>query len=250
MLDHPLIEKLHELKLYGMAKSLAEQRERDDLAELRFEARVGLMVDREAAERENRSLTRRLRQAKLRYPATIEDLDFRRHRGLDKRLVMELAGCDWVKRHKNVLITGPTGVGKSYLACALAHKACREGYRARYFAIAKLAEALETGRLDGSLPKLLRRIERADVLVIDDFGLTPMAQRTKHDLLEILEDRYERRSTIVASQFPVNRFYELIDDATVADAILDRLIHNAYRLELEGESYRKIKAEQTEQEQS
>ncbi len=249
MLIHPTIEKLSALKLHGMARALAEQLDGDGVAsdgvtELSFEERLGLLADREMIERDNRSLTRRLQQAKLRYPAAIEDIDFRRSRGLDRALILELASCRFIGKRRNVLISGPTGAGKSFLACALAHKACRESFSARYFSLAALAQTLDTAHADGSLPRLMQRIERTDLLVVDDFGLTALSQRQKHDLWRILEDRYDRRSTVVASQFPVDNWHELLDDPTLADAILDRIVHNAYRLTLKGESMRKLKAKE------
>lgn len=246
MLYRPLIEKLNLLKLSGMAEGLVEQEGRDDLGDLEFSDRLGLLIDREVTLRENRALTRRLREAKLRYQAAIEDVDLRQSRGLDKGLVLKLADCQWILKHKNILIVGATGAGKSYLACALAHKACREGYRAGYFGMGKLAESFEIARADGSFPRLHQKLDRLDLLILDDFGLAPLTAKQKHDLFQILEDRYERRATIMASQFPVDKWHQLIDDPTLADAILDRVIHNAYRLIIKGENMRKKKHQHEE----
>ena len=239
MLKHPTLDKLELMRLFGMAKALREQINMPECATLSFEERLGLLVDRESTERENTRLDARLKRAKLRHTATIEDIDYRHPRGLDKASLLALAGCQWIRAHHNCLITGPTGVGKSYLACALAHKACREGYTALYLRASRMFEELATAKGDGRYRKLLARYARIDLLVLDDWGLSPLTDEQRKDMLEILEDRHERRSTLVTSQFPVEKWHPIIADPTLADAILDRLIHNAYRLTLKGDSLRK-----------
>jgi DNA replication protein DnaC len=239
MLDHPTLDKLHHLRLPGMARAFAAQLGQTDYDGLRFEERLGLLVDEECALRDETRLKTRLRTAALRQTACLEDLDFRHPRGLDKGLVKKLASGAWLREHFNCLITGPTGVGKSFLACALAHQACRDGYSVRYLRLQRLLADLAIAKGDGRYRKQLAHLARIDLIVLDDFGLAAMTDEQRRDLLEILEDRYERRSTLVTSQFPVDRWHELIAEPTVADAILDRLVHNAYRVQLKGESMRK-----------
>jgi DNA replication protein DnaC len=239
MLTQPLFEKLEQLRFFGMLKALQEQMQMPDIGELGFEERLGLLLDREMTERENRRLKTRLRKAKLRQNACVEDVDFRHPRKLDKSLFMNLAGCRWLKEHNNVLVIGPTGVGKTYLACALAQKACREGYGVFYFRLPRLLHELSIAKADGRYDKMLAAISRTDLLVLDDWGLDKFIKEQRHDLLEILEDRHGLRSTLITSQLPVKHWHEVIADPTLADAILDRLVHNAYKLELTGESMRK-----------
>ena len=241
MLKHPTLDKLHALKLTGMASALADQSATPDITELSFEERLGLLVDREMTERDNRRLTSRLRRAGLRHTAVLEDLDYRNSRGLDKGLIQSLASCQWVKEHLNVLITGPTGVGKTWLACALAHKACREGYTAQYVRLTRLLRELTIAKGDGQYPKLLTNLAKVDVLILDDWGLMKLSAENRRDLLEVLEDRYGRRSTIATSQLPIEEWHDVIGDAT-----LDRLVHNAYKINLRGESMRKRQAKLTD----
>lgn len=243
MLIHPTIEKLENLRLGGMLMALKEQQNMD-LGNLSFEERLGLLVDREAVERDNRRLKTRLRQARLRHQACVEDIDFKHPRGLDKSLIMRLAECSWLQHHQNMIITGPTGAGKSYLACAFAQKACRSGYTASYQRVSRLFEEINLAKGDGRYVKLMAGLAKVDLLVLDDFGLQPLNREQRHDLLEILEDRYQVRSTLVASQLPHEHWHEQIGDPTLADAILDRLIHNAHiiQLKLKGGSMRKAKA--------
>jgi DNA replication protein DnaC len=242
MLKHATLEQLQELKLHGMARAFEEQLQMSELEELSFEERLGLLVEREATDRASRRLTARLRRAKLREQAAIEDVDWRARRGLDKRQILTLASCQWVAEHLNVLITGKAGVGKTFLACALAHKACREGYTALYLRVPRLFRDLAIARGDGSYEKLLKRYARMDVLVLDDWGLAQVGAQDRRDLLEILEDRYGLRSTVVTSQLPVKSWYDSIGDPTLADGILDRLVHGAYEIAMEGESMRRKRA--------
>ena len=245
MLHHPTVEKLQALRFAGMAQALTEQMAITDIEELSFEERLGLLIDRELTSREDRRLHSHLRRAKLRHPACIEDIDYRPARGLDKSLMLNLAQCLWIKQHLNVLITGPTGVGKSWIACALAHKACREGFTAQYLRLPKLLQELPMAKGDGTYAKLLTRLAKIEVLILDDWGLSKLVAEQPRDLLEILEDRYDSRSTIVTSQLPVDQWHHFIGDPTLADAIMDRLVHNAYKINLKGESMRKRKTQLT-----
>lgn len=250
MLKHPTLDKLHALKLTGMAAALEDQSATPDITDLSFEERLGLLVDREMTERDNRRMSSRLRRAKLRHAAILEDIDYRNSRGLDKGLVQSLASCQWVKEHLNALITGPTGVGKTWLACALAHKACREGYTAQYVRLTRLLRELTIAKGDGQYSKLLTDLAKVDVLILDDWGLMKLSAENRRDLLEVLEDRHGRRSTIATSQLPIEEWHGVIGDATLADAILDRLVHNAYKINLRGESMRKQQAKLTATETS
>ncbi|MGD8341744.1 MAG: IS21-like element helper ATPase IstB [Gammaproteobacteria bacterium] len=242
MLTHPILEQMLDLKLTGMHRALTEQLDMTDVDLLSFEERLGLLIDREMTERADRRLQYRLRTAKLRQSACIEDIDYRHRRGLDKRLMQKLASGEYLNNQLNVLITGPSGVGKTWLACALAHKACRDGRTVRYLRVPRIMQELPVAKADGRYPKLLRSYARADLIILDDFGLMPLNDDMRRDLLEILDDRHNRKSTLVTSQLPVEKWHDYIGEPTLADAILDRLIHNAYRLELKGDSMRKTKA--------
>lgn len=243
MLHQPTVEKLHELRLFAMAQGLEEQRQSRQYDTLGFEERLALLVDREATVRDNHRLQLRLKKAKLRQTATIEDMDYRHPRGLDKAAVLSLASCQWIRQHQNCLITGPTGVGKSYLACALAHKACSEGFRALYVRTSRIFEELSMAKADGRYRKLLTAYARLDLLILDDWGLAPLTEEQRRDLLEVLDDRHGLRSTIVASQAPVEKWHTVIGDPSIADAALDRLVHNAHKIALKGDSLRKNKKE-------
>ena len=245
MLNHPTLNKLQDLRFTGMAKALTEQMALPDIDELSFEERLGLLVDREMTEREDRRLTTRLRQAKLKQNACIEDIDFKQSRGLDKSLILDLAQCQWIRKHLNLLITGPTGVGKTWVACALAQKACREGFTSLYLRLPRLLQELPIAKGDGTYTRLMNRLAKVDVLILDDWGLSKLIAEQRRDLLEILEDRHDTRSTIVTSQLPLDQWHHIIGDPTLADAILDRLVHNAYKINLKGESMRKNKSKLT-----
>ena len=242
MLRHPTVSRLQTVRLPGMAQALEEQLAQPDIDQLGFEERLGLLVDREVTHRENRVLQGRLSRARLRQQACLEDVDTRTPRGLDRATLARLGTGTWLREHHNVLITGPAGVGKSYLACALAQQACRLGFSARYLRLPRLLEELAIARADGSYTKLLRRLAKVDVLVIDDWALAPLGVDGRRDLLEILDDRYQLRSTLVTSQLPVDQWHAYIGEATLADAILDRLIHASYRIALKGDSLRRKSA--------
>ena len=241
MLYTQTLEKLQALRLDGMAHALEEQRRQPDIVTLGFEDRLTLLVERQWLWRENRGLAIRLKNAQLKISASLEDLDYRASRGLQRAQIEQLRASAWVREHRNCLITGPTGSGKTYLACAVATQACREGHRTLYFYAPKLFRTLETARADGSLLPLFKRLARAPLLVVDDFGIASVPGKLYREFLELLDDRQGQGATIITSQFPVPQWHEIIADPTVADAILDRLVHNAYRLELKGESLRKGK---------
>jgi len=240
MLNEETHNKLTSMKLYGLAAAfqgyLEQARGADELS---FDERFGIFVDREWTDRQDRRLTNRLKGAKLREPACLEDVDYRHPRGLDRSVMQRLTTCQWVKNHEAVLITGATGLGKTWLACALAHQACREGYTALYVRVPRLLHSLTLARADGSYVRELARMARTDLLILDDWGLAPMGEQERHDMLEVIEDRNDLKATIVTSQVPVANWHDTIGDPTIADAILDRLVNRAHRIELKGPSLRK-----------
>jgi DNA replication protein DnaC len=240
MLNQPTIDKLQALRLGGMAEAFRAQPQQAGITELSFEERFALLVDQEWNWRQNRALECRLAKAKLRHRASVEDIDFRQPRRLDRALLRSLTqDSAWVREHQNIFLIGPTGIGKSFLACALAEKACRDGFTALYTRAPQLFRDLALARADGSLRSLLARLARVDVLLVDDWAMAPLTDAERRDFLEICEDRYQVRSTILTSQLPVARWHEQIGDPTLADSILDRLVHNAHRIEMQGESLRK-----------
>ena len=243
MLNTPTLDGLEALGLTGMATALREQLALGDLEHLGFDDRLGLMVEREMTERADRRLKRRLKQAHLRQSASVADIDYRSKRGLDKRLVLSLASCQWVRQHQNLIVTGATGVGKSYIACAFAHTACLEGFTVVYHRLPRLLEELQLSRGDGRYLKLTRQLSHVDVLLLDDWGLTHLSTPQQSDLLEVIDERHQHRSTIITSQLPVDNWHQTMTDPTLADAIVDRLVHNAHRITLKGESMRKQAAE-------
>src|SRR5664280_3714111 len=240
MLQEPMMEKLQAMRLHGMADALKTQQQDPAARELSFLDRLAMLIDQQWIWRQNQALARRLHTAKLRGNACVEEIDYRAGRGLDKSVIRALAQeSGWVCNHEHVFILGPTGVGKSFLASALAQKACRDGYSALYLRAAALLRELALARADGSLRHFLARRGRIDVLVIDDWAMAPLQETERREVWEICDDRYQTRSTVLTSQLPVSRWHEQIGDPTIADGILDRLVHNAHRIEMRGESMRK-----------
>jgi DNA replication protein DnaC len=239
MLNQPTMEKLIAMKLYGLADAFRTQMETTDSHQLSFEERFALLVDQQWQWKENRALSRRLRVAKLKQRAVIEDVNYHHPRRLDRKLVRSLASSDWVRRKLNIVFNGPTGIGKTWLACALAQKACRDGFSVLHKKTSELFRELAIAHADGSLGRMLLRLAQIDVLLLDDFAMAPLKDSERRDFLEVCDDRYQRRSMILTSQMPVAHWHQQIGDPTIADSILDRLLHNSYRLELEGESMRK-----------
>jgi DNA replication protein DnaC len=239
MLTEQTLDKLYSMKLTGMADAFKEQLQQPSPNPLSFEERFGLLVDRQWTWREEGRIKRLLEEAKLKMNACVEDIDYKSPRGIDRSLIMTLSSCDWIKKHHNVIITGPTGAGKTFFACALANKACRDGYRTFYIRAPKFYYQVALAKADGSYTKLMKKLLRTQLLLLDDFGLAPMADSERRELLEVIEDRHGHASTIMTSQLPVEHWHESIGDPTLADAILDRLIHNAHRVNLKGGSMRK-----------
>lgn len=250
MLTHPLFEQLKTLRCQGMLEAYQEQLNTPDIHRLSFDERFALLIEREYLARENRKLTNRLRQAKLKEDACIEDVDYSSERNLSKTVITRLAECSWISKKENVLITGPTGAGKTWLSCAFANQACRQGYGARYIRLPKLFQAINISKADGSYIKLMEYVAKLSLLVLDDWGLVPMSDDNRRDLLEIIDDRYHRSSTLITSQLPVQEWYESIGDATLGDAIMDRLIHNAHRIEIKGPSMRAVIAKKKAKKES
>jgi DNA replication protein DnaC len=247
MLLQQTIDRLHDLRLTGMAQALEDQRGQPDLSDLAFEDRLALLLEREATARADRRLTRLLQIAKLRLPAMVEDIDFKTPRGLDRSVVLHLAGCDWVRHHQVMLLVGATGTGKTYLGCAFGHSACRQGLSVRYLRLPRLLNDLALAKADGSYGKLLTSLAKTDLLIIDDWGLAPLGDRERRDLLEVIEDRDGRKATLITSQLPVEHWHELIGDPTFGDAILDRLVHGAHRMTLKGRSMRRTDKKEPKQ---
>ena len=239
MLNEQTLDKLYAMKLSGMADAFQEQLQQPSLSPLSFEERFGMVVDRQGTWKEDCRMKRLLQEAKLKIQASVEDIDYKSPRGIDRSVMMSLSSCDWIKKHQNILITGPTGVGKTFLACALAHKACQEGYRSFYLRAPKFYYQLALAKADGSYGKIMAKLSKTHLLVLDDMGLAPMTDSERRDLLEVIEDRHGHVSTIITSQLPVENWHETIGDPTIADAILDRLIHNAHRIHIKGGSMRK-----------
>lgn len=242
MLYTQTLQKLQALRLEGMAQALEEQRQQSHATQLEFEERLALLVERQWTWKENRALSARLQRAQLKIPgACLEDIDYASSRGLKRAQIDQLRASEWVQKNTNCIVTGPTGVGKTYVGCALGQQACRDGFRTIYYYAPKLFRCLQQAQADGSLTKLLKQLQKARLLILDDFGIASVGPKQYRDFLEILDDRNGCGSTLITSQFPVAQWHEMIADGTVADAILDRLVHNAYRLELKGESLRKTK---------
>lgn len=240
MLNEQTMEKLYALRLPAMAEAFREQLESPNSCDsLSFQERFGLLVDRQWTWKEDNRMQRLLKNAKLKINACVEDIDYKTPRGIDKTVMLNLSSCHWLRKHQNVIIIGPTGIGKTYLTCALANKACRENIKAFYTRIPRLLQELSMAQADGTYPQMMTKLAKTCLLVLDDFGLAPMTDSERRNLLEVVEDRYNTGSTIIACQLPVNHWHEIIGDPTIADAILDRLVHNAHKITLKGKSMRK-----------
>ena len=250
MLHQHTMEQLRTLKLTGMLDALEQQLAQPQTHDLCFDERLALLVEREVLHRENRRLARLLKAARLRVNACVEDIDYRHPRGLEKSRMAALASCDWIRQSHNLCITGSTGCGKTWLACALGNQACRQGLAVRYLRLPNLFEQLRIAHGDGSYPRLMNQLLKMDLLIIDDWGIQKMSAVQRQDLMEVIEDRHDRRSTLVASQLPTEHWHDYLGEATLADAILDRLLHAAHRLNLRGESMRKLAAKLTDRDRS
>jgi DNA replication protein DnaC len=250
MLNEQTIEKLYAMKLNGMADAFKEHLHMTDMNELSFDERFSLLVDRQWTWKEDRRMKRLLSNAKLKINGCVEDIDYKTPRALDKSMILRLANCDWIRNAQNIIITGPTGVGKTYLACALANRACRMGYSAFYIRIPRLFQELGISRGDGSYPKIMKKLAKVKILVLDDLGLAPMSAQENRDLLEVIEDRHGIASILIATQIPIQMWYDNIRDPTIADAILDRIVHNAHKINLKGESMRKLRSNLTNKKDS
>jgi len=250
MLNEQTFGKLYAMKLNGMADAFKEQMMQPDMNELSFEERFAFLVDQHWTWKEDRRMKTLLRNAKLKENACIEDIDYKSPRGINKSLILSLSACDWIKNSQNIIITGPTGVGKTYLSCALANRVCRKGYSSLYKRSPRLFQEISIARADGSYPKLMNKLAKAKVLIVDDFCIAPMKDTERRDLLEVIEDRHGLCSTIISTQVPMKNWFEAIGDPTLADAILDRLIHNTHKINLKGESMRKIRSSLTKKNKS
>jgi DNA replication protein DnaC len=236
------LQTLRRMKLHGMAEAFERQlSQAASHDEMSFEERFSLIIDYEQTWRENRRLERLLKKARLKQQACVEDIDYSHKRGLEKRQMVQLASCEWIRQHRNVCITGSTGTGKTWISCALGNAACRQGLSVFYIRVSRLFEELKIAHGDGSFPRRMAQLAKVDLLIMDDWGLAPLARAERHDLLEIMEDRHGSRSTIITSQLPVENWHEYINDPTIADAVLDRVVHNAHKIALKGESMRKTK---------
>ncbi|NPD69746.1 ATP-binding protein (plasmid) [Lichenicola cladoniae] len=239
MLIHPTLDLLTDLGLHGMAKGFRDMADNPEAAALNQAEWLAILLEREVTLRQQKRFESRAKNAKLRHQAAIEDVDYRTPRGLDRTMFLAVAGCDWIRQRRHCLLTGPAGIGKSWLACALGQKACRENLSVLYQRVPRLFAALALARNDGRYAKLLHQLARVDLLILDDWGPEPLTPEQQRDLLEIFEDRYDAGSVIITSQVPIERWYEIVGNPTLADAILDRIVHNAHRIELKGESMRK-----------
>lgn len=238
MLNEETYKQLTDLKLYRIAASFKDYLDQIEQDELTFEERLGMMIDREWTDRQERRLKYRLKRSKLRETACVEDIDYRHSRGLDRSMMQRICACLWVKNFENIIFTGKTGLGKTWLACALAHKACREGHSTLYVRVPRILQDLYVAHADGTYPKLMDRLAKPEVLILDDFGLSKLEDMERRNLLEIIEERQNRRSTIVTSQLKTKHWHEVIGEATIADAIMDRLISSSHRIEMNGKSMR------------
>ncbi len=241
MLSEQTLDQLYAMKLIGMAEGFQEQLEQPSFGGLSFDERLGMLVERQWSWKENKRLKHLLKEAKLKLQACIEDIDYRTPRGLEKSVILGLASCDWIRHHQNLLISGPTGVGTTFLACAFAQKACREGFRTFYIRSPQFFYQIALARADGSYGTLMKRLSKTHLLAVDDLGLAPLKDTERRDLLEVIEDRNGSASTLITSQLPIEKWHDHIGDPTIADAILDRLIHNGHRIQLKGGSMRKKK---------